>query len=221
MLAEEAERVQAESRAPETLEKIRAVFGEDEEAYRRLVLGPILVNQLLHARFSLGHDIQAEPLARAKEALAEALENPETLPELAEGFGAEYRQLEVVEGRLRQAEAEGGEAAEEDLPAELSQYGVELPDYDKAFVEQVLQGLGVGEVHPLVVEDRNSFMVVRLLSMEGEDARLEALVFAKLAFEPWFQTQSQRISLEVYDRDLKEALVREVAVPFIVERLKE
>ena len=71
MLAEEAERVQETSRDPQTLGRIRAVFGEDETAYQRLVLEPILVNQLLHARFSLGHDIQAEPLSRAVELLAD------------------------------------------------------------------------------------------------------------------------------------------------------
>ena len=70
ILAEEAERVKETSRDPETLARIRVIFDDDETAYQRLVLEPILVNQLLYACFSLGHDIQAEPLARAKEVLA-------------------------------------------------------------------------------------------------------------------------------------------------------
>jgi len=70
MLDDEAERVQKTSRDPETLARIRVIFDDDETAYQRLVLEPILVNQLLYACFSLGHDIQAEPLARAKEVLA-------------------------------------------------------------------------------------------------------------------------------------------------------
>jgi len=216
MLAEEAARVEATSRDPETLARVRAVFGDDEAAYRRLVLHPILVNQLLRARFSLGHDVQAEPLARAQEVLATALAGSSSLPALAEEFGGEYRQLEVIGGRIHDGDA-GGEV----LPPELAQYDVEWPDYDREFVEQVVAGLAAGELHPRVVEDRYSFMVVRLLGREGEDALLESVVVAKLAFDPWFQAQSQGVPLTIDDPALKEALLAEVDLPYITDRLDD
>ncbi len=219
MLAEEAARVQADSRAPETLARIRAVFGDDEDAYRRLVLAPILASQLLHARFSLGHDIQAEPLARAQEALAAALDDTVSLSALAETFGGEYRQLHIIAGQIQAGDERPNDAESEALPSELAQYGVTLPDYDQQFIDQVVTGLAVGELHPLVVEDRHSFMVVCLLSRDGDDALLESIVFSKLAFDPWFQTQSQRVPLAVYDQALKEALLAEVDVPYITDRL--
>jgi len=215
MLAEEAARVEAESRDPETLARMRTVFGDDQAAYRRLVLAPILVNQMLHARFSLGHDIQAEPLARAQEALAAALDDPESLAALAKAFGGEYRRFEIVAGRLQTGEQQAGES----LPEALAQYEVALPETDQAFVEQVVAGLAVGELHLRVVEDRHSFMVVRLLSRDGEDATLEGLVIPKLTFVPWFQTHSRRISLVVTDQALKEALLTQVDAPYITGRL--
>lgn len=234
MLAEEAARVEATSRDPETLARVRAVFGGDEVAYRRLVLQPILVNQLLHARFSLGHDIQAEPLARAQEVLAGALADAASLPTLAEEFGGEYRQLEIVGGRIRHGDEpfdgapldqarDGQDRGGEVLPPELAQYDVEWPDYDREFVEQVVLGLAAGELHPRVVEDRHSFMVVRLLSLEngGEDGLLESVVIPKLAFDPWFQTQSQRVPLTINDQLLKDTLLAEVDLPYITDRLDE
>jgi hypothetical protein len=221
MLADEAARVQASSRDPETLARIRALFGDDEAAYRRLVLQPILVNQLLHARFSLGHDIQAEPLARAQELLANAQAEPASLSGLAQEFGGEVRRLQVVGGRLRQeGEAESPEKASDGLQG-LAPYEPEWPDYDRQFVEQVVAGLGPGEIHPQVIEDRRSFLVVRLLSREGEGASLEAVIIPKLAFEPWFQTQSQRVSLTIHDEALREAIVAELDIPYITERLTE
>ena len=86
-------------------------------------------------------------------------------------------------------------------------------------MEQVVAGLTVGELHSKVVEDRYSFMVVRLLSREGDDASLESVVIPKLAFDPWFQAQSQRVPLTVNDQALKEALLAEVDVPYITDRL--
>jgi hypothetical protein len=193
------------------------VFDGNESAYQRLVLEPILVNQLLHARFSLGHDIQAEPLARAKQALAAAQLNPTSMPALAEDYGGEYRQLQIIAGKLTSGEI----PYEDDIIPELAQYGLEYPDYDQQFVDQVASGLEPGEIHPKVVEDRSSFMVVRSISRSGEDALLESIVIAKLVFDPWFQTQSQRVKLEVLDQDLKETLVSEAGVPYITTRLSD
>lgn len=223
MLAEEAERVATESRDPETLARIQEVFGQDEQAYRRLMLTPILVNQLLTARFSLGYDIQAEPLGRAQEALASAMAGEADLVTLAEEYGGEYRRLLLQDGQLQRADgvatAAGGPGGDE-LPAELTEAGEELPDYDKLFVEQVLAGLQAGQMHPKVVEDRQSFMIVRLTSRDGEDAELESVIFPKLAFEPWLQAQSQGVELAVFDRDLLEALLAEVELPNITDRLR-
>ena len=217
MLAEEAERVQETSRDPQTLARIRAVFNDDETAYQRVVLEPILVNQLLHARFSLGHDIQTEPLSRAKEVLAAAQIAPTSMPELAEKYGGEFRQLQIINGRL----SSGEEPREDEILPELDQYNLEYPDYDQQFVEQVVAGLEAGELHPNVVEDRSRFMVVRSISRNGEDVLLETITIPKMAFDPWFQTHSQFVKIVVFDNALKRALLSEVDVPYITDRLSE
>ena len=217
MLAEEAKRVQQTSRDPQTLKHIQAVFDGDESAYRRLVLEPILVNHLLHARFSLEHDIHAEPLARAKQVLADAQLDPTSMPALAEEYGGEYRQLQILAGKLTSGEG----PHEDEISPLLAQYGLHFPDYDQQFVDQVASGLEPGEIHPKVVEDRSNFMVVRSISRNGEDALLESVVIAKLAFDPWFQTQSQGVTLVVFDQDLKETLLSEVEVPYITTRLSD
>jgi len=214
MLAAEAARVQADSRDPKTLARIQAIFGDDKAAYHRLVLQPILVNQLLHARFSLGHDIQAEPLARAQSLLAAAQAAPASLPMLAEEFGGEYRQLEIIGGRIHHGDDPG-----EAIAPELAQHDVEWPDYDREFIERVVAKAKVGKLHPKVVEDRHSFMVVRLLNREGDDALLESVVVAKLDFISWFQTQSQRVPLTINDRVLRETILAEVDLPYITDRL--
>jgi SAM-dependent methyltransferase len=217
MLTEEAKRVQQTSRDPETLKLIQAVFEGDENAYKRLMLEPILVNQLLNARFSLGHDIQSEPLARAKQVLAAAQLDPTSMPGLAEVYGGEYRQLQIIAGKLTSGEIPN----EDNIIPELAQYGLEFPDYDQQFVDQVASVLKPGEFHPKVVEDRSNFMVVRSISRNGEDALLESIVIAKLAFDPWFQTQSQRVNLVIFEQVLKKELLSDVEVPYITSRLSD
>jgi hypothetical protein len=215
MLAAEAARVGSASRDPGTLAQIRGLFGDDEAAYERLVLQPILVNQLLHARFSLDHDIQAEPLTRAQHVLDIALADPASLPALATASGSEYGRLEIVQGHIHRDDGD----EDENLLSTLAQYDVTWADYDREFIAQVVTGLAPGELHPQVVEDRYCFMVVRLLTREGEDAILETVTVPKLAFDPWFQAESQEVPLTVYDHTLGKALIAEVGPSYITDRL--
>jgi hypothetical protein len=214
MLAAESSRVQQTSRDPETLAAIQTVFGEDEDSYRRIVLQPILVNQLLHARFSLGHDIQAEPLARAQELLAAAQIGSASLTALAETYGGEYRQMKIQSGSLLSKE----QPNQVQFADEFADFNLEWPDYDSQFIDLVLNGLEAGQLHPKVVEDRHNFMVVRLLSREGDHAVLESVVISKIAFDPWFQTQSQRIPLVIHDPKMKADLLGSVDLPYLTDR---
>jgi hypothetical protein len=214
MLADEADRVQTETRDPQTLRRIRAVFGPNETAYRRLVLEPAVVNQLLHARFSLSHSIQAEPLARAKAALGAVQTGARSMPEAAEELDGTHHTLEVVDGRIRR-HCEGRPEG----PTLLTSHDVEWPDPDRELMERVVQHLEPGQIHPQVVEDRWTFRVVRLRSRRGDDAALETVVIPKLRFDEWFRSCSQTIPLVVTDRELREAIVKKIDVPFITERL--
>lgn len=208
MLAAEAARVEASSRDPATLARIRAVFGDDEEAYRRLVLRPILMNQLLHARFSRGHDIQREPLGRAKKVLAAAMTRPAELAGLATEYGGTYQRMTIK----RDPFEHNGDAAA-DVPAPLAPFGVDWSEYGRTFWDKVVREMAVGQLHPRVVEDRRRFMVVRLLSRNAEGGVLERVVIKKLSFESWFQMQTRHLAVKINDRGLPERLAREVDVP--------
>ena len=139
------------------------------------------------------------------------------MPELAERYGGEYRQLQVINGRL----SSGEEPQENEIIPELEQYNLEYPDYDQQFVEQVVVGLEAGEFHPEVVEDRSKFMVVRSISRNGEDVLLETITIPKMAFDPWFQTQSQLVEIVVLNKALEETLLTEVDVPYITSRMSD
>ena len=82
-------------------------------------------------------------------------------------------------------------------------------------------GLEVGEFYSKVVEDRSSFMVVRSVSRNGEDVLLETIKIPKMAFDPWFKTQSQLVNIIVLDNALEESLLTEVDVPYITDRMSD
>ena len=90
---------------------------------------------------------------------------------------------------------------------------------DREFDLKVLSGLKVGELHPRVVEDRADFMIVRLLARDGAGARLEGVVIPKLAFDRWFDTESRRVPLTVTDPAMRQAILANVEVPYLVGRL--
>ncbi|HUK11753.1 MAG TPA: hypothetical protein VLW17_00510 [Thermoanaerobaculaceae bacterium] len=213
-LATEAARVSATSRDPATLARIRAVFGGDEGAYRRLVLEPVLVNQRLYAAFDASREIQAAPLARARELLAAALAPGAPLAALATRYGAELRTFDIAGGQVRPLDAPAG--TRPSFPAALPG-GV--PDRDA--LTALLAGLAVGKVHPEVVEERGGFMVVRLLRRDGDRARLEAAVVAKLPFDPWFESAARAVPVRFEDAKAA-AELRGVALPrYLAERLRQ
>ena len=56
-----------------------------------------------------------------------------SLPLLTEEFGETYRELWVVDGRLRSGDEPDGE-----LPQVLARYGLGWPDYDRELVARVV-----------------------------------------------------------------------------------
>jgi len=213
-LAAEAARVRTTSRDPETLARVRAVFGGEEGAYRRLVLEPVLVNQRLYAAFDASREIQAAPLARARELLAAALAPGASLAALATRFGAELRTFDIAGGQVRPLDAPAGTPPS--FPAALPGG---IPDRDA--LTALLAGLAVGRVHPEVVEERGAFMVVRLLRRDGDRARLEAAVVAKLPFDLWFEAVARAVPVRFEDAKAA-AELRGVALPrYLAERLRQ
>jgi len=64
-------------------------------------------------------------------------------------------------------------------------------------------------------------MVVRSVSRNGEDVLLETIKIPKMAFDPWFKTQSQLVNIIVLDNALEESLLTEVDVPYITDRMSD
>jgi len=63
--------------------------------------------------------------------------------------------------------------------------------------------------------------VVRLLRRDGDRARLEAAVVAKLPFDPWFESAARAVPIRFEDAKAA-AELRGVALPrYLAERLRQ
>lgn len=184
--------VDAHTRAPEVLRRVKAVFQGDETAYRRRYLLPRLVSNRLHDWFMRDESMQRVPREAIQRAYALALSG-QGLASVARGLG-----LRLVKGdyAMRHKEA----------PAALKRYFSQgLAAMTPGF-RRLLDGLEPGAMAQTIAEDDRDYRVVRLIGKDAQGYRTEEVVADKLAFDPWYRKQQARIGVTIRDPGLLHAI---------------
>ena len=73
----------------------------------------------------------------------------------------------------------------------------------------ILSGLSVGSIHPEVIENDSSFLIVGLSAKDGEKYTVEALRIQKKSFDEWFQQLTQGMNIQILDEQLKQSIQSE------------
>ena len=184
LLAEEFDRVEKTTRAPEQWEAIKKALGNDRRRIEEAFCRPSLVERALRARFAFDQKVHAEPHQKARQARA-AFIAKQTVP------GARVhllcRKAEAspsVDQMMEKAKAEVAgprilqPAKEPDPKAPLPL----LPEI-AAVLEKELKR--PGDV-TTILEESDQFRVFRLIEASGETWKVDAVRFPKLDFDTWF-----------------------------------
>ena len=185
LLAEEYERIERETRAPEQWEAIKRALGNDPNRVEEIFCRPILVEQRLRARFDFDQRIHAVAHQKAREARAWFIAGK--APSGSKTFSISRMRDEAAATEQRQNKS-GAEAWVPPLPDRSGPPSAESPVPVDPEMAAVLQKelKKSGDV-TTILEERTRFSVFRLQSLTESEWRVEAFEISKRDFEAWFQ----------------------------------
>jgi hypothetical protein len=184
LLAQEFDRIEKSTHAPEQWEAIKATLKNDRRLIEEVFCRPLLVERALRAKFAFDRKIHAGPHQRAREARAEFLagREPTGASVLVLARGARPPATEEILAEAQKAAAlprvlEPPRKRESNAPVPVE------PEL-AAVVEREL--VKPGDV-TTILEERDRFEVFRLLERTAGAWKVEAVTFPKVDFDTWFE----------------------------------
>lgn len=199
-LDREAARIDKETQAPATLEKIKAIFAKNPAAYRKIFVLPTLVERTIYFDFFLHNpQVQAGPIAAVKALLAA---QPAGLSGEAKKRGLAQLELEYEASR---GFFKKGQAVLEQKPANeasaraLGDMRQKALDFDNAYflkhAAEIQAGKPLGE--PL---DRGEVWLVLQPKKKGGKI-FSAFVVPKISYEDWLQAEQKKVTVREFSQN--------------------
>jgi hypothetical protein len=177
--------VDESSKAPDILVKVKAVFGSDTGAYRRLFLAPKVMSTKLREWFSRDPSVQAGQRKAIEKAWGE-IHSGKGFEEAAKSSGLAFSEQKY-------------EAGSKKAPDALQLFFPEgVASMTPAFRTE-LDKLEPGQLAETIIEDDYTFRIVRLVELNDAAYRTEEIVAKKLEFGPWYREQVVPVSVTVHD----------------------
>lgn len=184
--------------------KIKAIFGEDTEHFRRVYVFPGVAEKRLYQEYYLKKNPSlVEARKRAERFLTDFRKAPKGLEKLAKAHGLKVETLIVSRAAgLEWEKPIGQEESIKSANAPLTGKSFTpnpKPTFAGDFWYQRFAGLKEGQIYTSLVEHTDSWLVVRLLRREPKLAgsmRMEAVKLPKTNYPDWHFRQSSTIKVE-------------------------
>jgi len=184
--------VDASSKAPKVLAAVKTVFDGDVTAYRRIYLAPKMINRELHLWFSRDSKIQEQQRQSIQQAYAFVLSG-KPFKEAASASG-----LTVVERKY--------EATSKIAPGALKAfYPNGVSSISEGF-KKVLNQITIGEILHTIIENDESYRVVRLQGKTGNSYQTTEIISPKRLFEAWYRQQTKSVDIVIEDERLEQTI---------------
>ncbi len=178
------------SRAPEILARVKAVFGDDTEAYRRIYLAPRLINQKLRHYHSRNPDLHVRSRVMIETALKKVSQG--TPLETVAG------ELTLQYGTLEYASGESQETVNPDLPGELTHPG--------ELLKPLVEPLQPGDVYGTIIETDTGYQVMQVVTKTPEKFTVALITARKYSYEKWFRKEVGMIPISILDPKMDRAI---------------
>ena len=202
----EARRIDANTRAPEVLKRIKDIYGGDRRGYLDTYVRVVYAERILFNEvFLKDSSIHTAQRKKAEEFLAAAGKRPSAF-----GTIAKERGLATVAMTLsRRGGIRRPDMTERGTPGGSPEAGVEVGQ--AARMISALSGVKEGEVAPTAFEWQESCQVIRLVRKEGGAYRIASVSVPKRSFDDWFWETASKVPVRIEDKALKEAFLKEVS----------
>lgn len=195
------------TRAPEILDRVKQVFGNDRAAYERIYIEPKIINVKLRSWYS--HDAR---IHQGEKALIEKAyylaRSGKSMEEAAQETGLPFSTIEPGKNNGF-------------LTPQLEEFfpDSERPQNDPMI--SILETLSDGMIYQNIVEDDQGYKVIKLVHKNDSHYIMEAITSSKRSFTEWFLENATSIHIEIFDMEMKNMIVSKYQSVWWVEKMKK
>ncbi len=226
ILAKEEARIDKQTLVPETLSKIKGIFGPDNRSYRRVFILPTYADRVIYFEFFLRDPkVHGKLLTNAEDFLKAAKETPDKMRSMAENKLYPITHFTVSQKEGLQAEKEKKKGDDKDpmhaagnqqdgakAPPELdarfrAQMEEQREEEAKKWINDILKPLKQGEVYGKLVDQSQQWYVVRNLGLvpkKKDTYQFDAVIFPKADYGAWSEAEMKKVKVVRYD-DLEQS----------------
>ena len=180
------------TKAPEILRKVKAVFNHDKVSYERIYLAPKIINRKLHSFYSTNPEIHKAERAHIERVFHHILSG-KTFQEAAEECALTSSIFDIKDREIS-------------VHPELQKYVHQGEQSLKNPLIAILEKLQKGDVYKNIVEDDYRYRVIRLIEKKGDTYSVEAITVSKKPFPEWLKEENSKIKINILDTDLKKSI---------------
>lgn len=202
ILDAEAKRIDENTKAPETLKKIKDIYGKNRKAYIKTFVRVVYAERVLYNEvFLRSKEIHREEHQKAEEVLNKAIKSPGLFKSMAK-----EKRLKAV--RLR-VSLKDGIAPYEEGAKHKSNTGIGIEQAER-LINTILK-IKQGDVYPEVIEWVEGYQILRYIKKEKGNYIIDSVSIPKQNYDDWFWERAAKIPVRIYDKNLKDALLKEVS----------
>jgi len=221
ILEAEAKRIDENTKAPETLKKIKDVYGRNRGAYIKTFVRIVYAERALYNEvFLKSKEIHKNEYQNAENTIKEAIASKKPLREIAKEKG-----LRVVKLKVSQ---KGGIAPFGGEARHKPNTGISLEQAERLI--NAISKIRQGEVYPEVIEWLEGYQIIRYIKKENNPPSppfskggkgglesnegyyiIDSINIPKRSYDDWFWEKAAKIPVRVYDEKLKGELLKEVS----------
>jgi hypothetical protein len=179
------------SKAPDILKKVKAVFGQDVQAYDIWYISPKIVNGKIRDYFSANKSFNQAVLNQIKPAI-KFLRLGKEMKAAAKLYNLTY--------------------SVDSIPTKPLNINPEVKNSPDAGVSvenpivKYISKLRVGETYPEIIDLSNLYMIIKLKKQNKDVYLIERISIPKPDFDTWFRKEASNFTFRIYDAALKQEI---------------
>jgi len=199
ILEAEAKRIDENTNAPETLKKIKNVYGSNRRAYIKTFIRIIYAERALYNEvFLRSKDIHKEQYLDAERLNKKTILSPNSFQNISKDMGLKIRRLKIsVKEGIMPYERSG-------LKHAHTAVGIERAERLINTISMISQG----DVYPDIIEWPEGYQVIRFIKKEKEYYIIDSVSIPKREYDEWFWEKATKIPVRIYDSKLKEEFIK-------------
>lgn len=203
ILAAEAKRIDENTKAPETLKKIKDIYDSNRAAYLKTFIRIVYAERYLYNEvFLKSKEIHKEEHQKAVEIVNKAIKSPKLFKDIAKEKGLKTIRLKVSK--------EGGIAPYgEEARSKLNTAGIGVEQAERLI--NAVSTINKGDVFPEVIEWLEGYQIIKYIKKEKDYYIIDSVSIPKKSYDDWFWERASKTPVKIYDKALKEKLLKEVS----------